>query len=206
MVDIHWRIFFQPFLCCMEQVSSTQPFPPSQWDGGESHKNNSGKTRGLRQRQSNVWSKNKIRNEFTTSHWQAGVQPSPGKQGFIMGLGKTNAMTLNVSFPLPSPGLCAERGTACSAASWVSCAVPSLHLVHSHWGSQGAEKAWRLWEPCSETLVCYQHHFHHKAKTCDYKKKKKLTPSQPKPAHFFHPSQGSCPASPWEAFQSFPSS
>lgn len=107
------------------------------------------------------------------------------------------------SFPPPSPGLSAERGTAWSGtplgSAGASCAVhvPSQHLVHPQWGSQGAEKASRLWEPCSaitKTSVCYQHCFHHKAKTRDHKKKK-LTLSQPKPAHFLHSSRGSRHAS-----------
>jgi len=41
----------------------------------------------------------KIRNLFPASHWQADVQPFPGKQSLscITVLGKTNAITMNMS-------------------------------------------------------------------------------------------------------------
>ena len=73
-----------------QQLSPTQPLAHSpQWNGGENRKSKNEKTRGLRERQSNRYSKSrahkqsKTRNSFTTSHRQAGVQPSPGKQGSI---------------------------------------------------------------------------------------------------------------------------
>ena len=88
----------------------------------------------------------KTRNSFTTSHRQAGVQPSPGKQGSIMGNGylgrQMPSLQMSPPFLLLPPALYAEHDVIWYGISlWSvgvsspSC-VPSQLLVHpqpTHW-------------------------------------------------------------------------
>jgi len=49
-----------------------------------------------------VYNQSKVRNSFTASHRQTGVQPSPGKQGSIMHNGYLGRKTQSLRvFPLP---------------------------------------------------------------------------------------------------------
>ena len=114
--------------------------------------------------------------------WQAGVQPSPGKQGSITRngyLGRENAITPNVPpFLLLPPAVCAEHDAAwCGISLWsagVSCPsrVPSQLLVHPQptrwWGGVRRDKALTLCQHCSagtKTSLGSQHSFQHKSKT-----------------------------------------
>ena len=80
--------------CCgFTPVGSSAPhsrsMTPPPWDMKENQKGKRAITHGLRSRQCNRQSKScarkqsKLRNLFTPSHQQAGVQPLPGKQGSI---------------------------------------------------------------------------------------------------------------------------
>jgi len=82
------------YTCCglapvRSEASPCCSLTPRQKHGSVNQKGESEKTCRLRKRQFNnerksyVCKQSKIRNLFTTSHRQAGVQPSPGKQGSI---------------------------------------------------------------------------------------------------------------------------
>lgn len=154
------------------QLSPTQ-LTDSWWNGGENWKRESERTHGLRWRQPNRESKSctckqsKTRDSSTSSHGQAGAQPSPGKQGCIKyDLGRHPEYP-PFPFLLLSPVLLLCSGVGYSSGQLESavlarilpdsCAPPVFSLLG--WDEE-QEKVLILCKHCSaimKTAMCYQH-------------------------------------------------
>lgn len=127
----------------------------------------------------------KIRTLFITSHCQAAVQPSPGKQNCSMfsgDLGRQISTLQTSPFFLLPPDLHAEHGAMWYGPSiWssrVGCpgCVPLQHPGHTqpiHCGEQGCNEKQstdtltehRHYSVTIKTFVCYLHYFAQKSKT-----------------------------------------
>ena len=164
------------------QLSIAQPLTHSSQVGwGENQKGKSVRTHGFRYRQFTRQSKiyarkqSKTRNSFATSHWQADVQPLPGKPGSspVMVSWRTNAIIPSVPPSSFTPAFIAEHDVAWYGLTLVSpgqllaLSPPSFWCTPSLLAGRAAgeaEKSLALCEHCSNTSVCYHCYFHQKSK------------------------------------------